>query len=41
MYQELINIVKVCSFIYQNIRLNENSTAINLPSSKEQMNEEL
>lgn len=40
-YQELINISKVCIYIYENTRLNENSTARSLPFSQTPISEDL
>lgn len=40
-YQEVVNITKVCLYIYENSRLYENSTARSLPYSKNPMSEEL
>lgn len=40
-YQELVNISKVCLYVYENTRLNENSTARSLPFSQTPMSEDL
>ena len=41
MYSELINISKVCVYLYQNTRLFESGTSRNLPYTLEPMSEEL